>query len=312
MKDLTIATFISNNEKCNKDFFKFVEEIKENKKVEIIVFCDKKIDINNAEIKQVVGKGITKYRRIIELIQISKSNNILCIDNDITINYKSLIEFIDEFIKKDYDIGWGKIKIREVKKFIPNLIRIDKNLSHDFIRPFLWNTNIGISVPGQVFMLKRDSFLNKLPKIDTVYDDLTIGMIARKNKFKFLYSKLILGSETPKINFGELLKQRIRWSKGMAQSMDNGIKNNMLRYVVIHAFMYHLLWIPYYLLLAIIGKYSMIMSSIFFILTSLCLAELNIKDVFWAICYMLIFPIIHSIWCIYFIYNLIILKIKSG
>ena len=40
--------------------------------------------------------------------------------------------------------------------------------------------------------------------IDTVYDDLTIGMIARKNNFEYFYSKLFLGSELPKENFVDL------------------------------------------------------------------------------------------------------------
>ena len=188
----------------------------------------------------------------------------MCIDNDITINYNNLKKFVIEFIDSKYAIGWGKIKTKNVKKFIPQLIKIDKNLSHDFIRPLLWKAKIGISIPGQIFVLKKDKFIDKLPKIDTVYDDLTIGMIARKNNFEYFYSKLFLGSELPKGNFVDLIKQRIRWSKGMAQSIFNGIRYNMLKFVLIHSFMYHMLWIPYYIFLFIISKYSLITSLILF------------------------------------------------
>ena len=89
-------------------------------------------------------------------------------------------------------------------------------------------------------------------------------MIARKNNFEYFYSKLFLGSELPKGNFVDLIKQRIRWSKGMEQSIFNGIRYNMLKFVLIHSFMYHMLWIPYYIFLFIISKYSLITSLILF------------------------------------------------
>ena len=43
MKDLTIATFISNNEKYNEDFLKFSKELSQKLDVEILIFTDKKI-----------------------------------------------------------------------------------------------------------------------------------------------------------------------------------------------------------------------------------------------------------------------------
>ena len=311
MKSLTIATFISNNEKCNENFFKFIEYIQKELSVKVIIFTDQKIENINHNFKQIVKNKTTKYKRIIQLIKLSETNNILCIDNDITIDYKNLKNFITEFIDSKYAIGWGKIRTININKFIPQLIKIDKNLSHDFIRPLLWKLKLGISIPGQIFALKKDKFIDKLPKIDTVYDDLTIGMIARKNNFEYFYSKSYLGSEFPKGNFIDLIKQRIRWSKGMAQSIFNGIKYNMLNFVLIHAFMYHMLWIPYYILLFIISKYNLIFASILFLLVSMILSEVKIKDILWAICYMLIFPIIHSIWFIFFIYNIIRYNLNS-
>lgn len=311
MKSLTIATFISNNEKCNENFLKFIEYIQKELSVKVIIFTDQKIENINHNFKQIVKNKTTKYKRIIQLIKLSETNNILCIDNDITIDYKNLKNFITEFIDSKYAIGWGKIRTININKFIPQLIKIDKNLSHDFIRPLLWKLKLGISIPGQIFALKKDKFIDKLPKIDTVYDDLTIGMIARKNNFEYFYSKSYLGSEFPKENFIDLIKQRIRWSKGMAQSIFNGIKYNMLNFVLIHAFMYHMLWIPYYILLFIISKYNLIFASILFLLVSMILSEVKIKDILWAICYMLIFPIIHSIWFIFFIYNIIRYNLNS-
>ena len=47
MKDITIVTFISNNEKINEDFFTFYNLCKNNFNVEAIVFSDKSINILN-------------------------------------------------------------------------------------------------------------------------------------------------------------------------------------------------------------------------------------------------------------------------
>lgn len=307
MKDLTIATFISNNEKYNEDFLKFSKELSQKLDVEILIFTDKKVNITDNQIKQIIKDNTTKYKRIIELIKICNSKNILCIDNDITINHKELTQFIEEFLSNDYELAWGKIKSKYVQGIVPNLIRIDKNLSHDFIRPLLWRINLGISVPGQIFMMKRDEFFQKLPKKDTVYDDLTIGMIARKNKFKVYYSKLILGNELPKGNFKSLITQRKRWAKGLAQSIKNGKSIKMLKFVLIHGFMYHFLWIFYYLILTLIGINNTNIAIILFLITGVLLAEFKIKDLLWSVSYMLIFPIIHTIWCIAFIKNIFVI-----
>ena len=86
MKDITIVTFISNNEKINEDFFTFYNLCKNNFNVEAIVFSDKSININDESIKLIIKSNTTKYIRIIQSIKSANSNNILFIDNDIIIN----------------------------------------------------------------------------------------------------------------------------------------------------------------------------------------------------------------------------------
>lgn len=305
MPELTIATFISNSEIYNKNFEEFCKIISKKLNIEVIIFTDKKISISNKNVKQIIQNNTTKYKRIIELISISKSENILCIDNDITIHVSELRKFINKFIANDFDLAWGKIKAKKTKGFISNLIRIDKKLSHDYIRPFLWKMNIGISIPGQVFAMKKSSFIDKLPSKDTVYDDLTIGMIARKNKLKVYFSKSILGEEMPKCTFKELIRQRKRWAKGFSQSLVTGKKENMLKFVIIHGIFYHLLWIFYYLVLILIGTKNLNLSMIIFMIIGLILSEFSIRDFIYAILYMVIFPIIHIIWGVELVKNLI-------
>lgn len=305
MKNITIATFISNKEKKNNDFIEVIKFLKKSFELEVLVFCDFYIKDLPNNIIQIVTPGMTKYKRIEKLISISKNDNILCIDNDITINKENLKKFINECISREYAVAWGKIKAIPVKSFIAHLICIDKNLSHDYIRPTLWNLNIGISLPGQIFMINKKYYIDKFPKYDTVYDDLTIGIITKKNSMPIYYTKEILGKELPKSTFINLLKQRKRWAKGFAESIYNNRKTNMLKYVIIHGFMYHLLWIPFYIMLILLMLITPILPIIIVCIVCILLADKKIKDLLWSFAYLLVFPIVHIVWLIAFIKNMI-------
>lgn len=305
MKNITIATFISNKEKKNNDFIEVIKFLKKSFELEVLVFCDFYMKDLPNNIIQIVTPGMTKYKRIEKLISISKNDNILCIDNDITINKENLKKFINECISKEYAVAWGKIKAIPIKSFIAHLICIDKNLSHDYIRPTLWKLNIGISLPGQIFMINKKYYNDKFPKYDTVYDDLTIGIITKKNSMPIYYTREILGEELPKSTFINLLKQRKRWAKGFAESIYNNRKTSMLKYVIIHGFMYHLLWIPFYVILILSMLINPILPSIIICIVCILLADKKIKDILWSFAYILVFPIVHIVWLIAFIKNMI-------
>ena len=305
MKNITIATFISNKEKKNNDFIEVIKFLKKSFGLEVLVFCNFYMKDLPNNIIQIVTPGMTKYKRIEKLISISKNDNILCIDNDITINKENLKKFINECISREYAVAWGKIKAIPVKSFIAHLICIDKNLSHDYIRPTLWNLNIGISLPGQIFMINKKYYIDKFPKYDTVYDDLTIGIITKKNSMPIYYTKEILGKELPKSTFINLLKQRKRWAKGFAESIYNNRKTDMLKYVIIHGFIYHLLWIPSYIMLILLMLITPILPIIIICIVCILLADKKIKDLLWSFVYLLVFPIVHIVWLIAFIKNMI-------
>ena len=305
MKNITIATFISSKEKKNNDFIEVIKFLEKSFELEALVFCDFYMKDLPNNIIQIVTPGMTKYKRIEKLLSISKNDNILCIDNDITINKENLKKFINECISKEYAVAWGKIKAIPVKSFIAHLICIDKNLSHDYIRPMLWKLNIGISLPGQIFMINKKYYIDKFPKYDTVYDDLTIGIITKKNSMPIYYTKEILGEELPKSTFINLLKQRKRWAKGFAESIYNNRKTNMLKYVIIHGFMYHLLWIPFYIILILLTLITPILPIIIICIVCILLADKKIKDILWSFAYILVFPVVHIVWLISFIKNMI-------
>ena len=145
-------------------------------------------------------------------------------------------------------------------------------------------------------MINKKYYKGKFQNIDTVYDDLTLGIIAKSNNMPVYFNNSVLGYETPKTNFKDLIKQRKRWAKGLAESIYNNRKSNILKYVKIHRFMYHFLWIVYYLILILILITNYKIGIIIFALTGIFLAEFKIKDLIYAYSYMMIFPVVHLIW----------------
>lgn len=256
-KGVTIATFISNKEKDSKEFYDTIQFFEKNFcNIEIIVFSD--YEIKDKRYKNIVTPQMTKYRRIKILLQEARYNDILCFDNDITIDKKNIINFIKSCFDKDYSIAWGKIKAKKIKGFVPKLINIDKNLSHNYIRPFLWNIKLGISLPGQIFMINKQYFKQNLPNIDTVYDDLMIGAVVRKQNLPVYSVKDVLGYEKPKENIEQLLKQRVRWAKGLAETIIFNRKSRVLLYILLHAFAFNLLWLPVYVMIYYIFKINLV------------------------------------------------------
>jgi len=239
MKGITIATFISNNENENKEFYKLTEYLNKFINTQIIIFSSKEIKSNGS--KFFITPQMTKYRRIQILLNEAVYDDILCLDNDITPKSEQILKFIIECLNKDYSIAWGKVKAQNIKGFVPKLIDIDKNLSHNYIRPTLWNLNIGISLPGQIFMINKRYLKDELPNIDTVYDDLMIGAIVREKKYPIYFTKDILGYERPKKNIKQLLKQRVRWAKGLAETIMYNKKSNALPYILLHGFSFNFL-----------------------------------------------------------------------
>ncbi len=311
-KGITIATFISNNEKDNEEIYDTIHFLEKNfDNTEVIIFSNSKI--KDKTYRNIITPQMTKYKRIRILLNEARFNDIICFDNDIMIDKENIIKFINNCFNKDYSIAWGKIKARKVKGFVPKLINIDKNLSHDYIRPFLWNTKIGISLPGQIFMINKQYLINKLPDVDTVYDDLMIGAIVREQNMPVFFVKEVLGYEKPKETIVMLLKQRIRWAKGLAETIIFNRKSKALPYILIHAFFFNLLWIPIYILIYSIFKVNILCGILGILIICHILAEYKVKDMLWAFMYMIVFPFIYVIWGMALLYNMIkvLYNIKS-
>lgn len=309
-KGITIATFISNNEKDNKEIYDIIHFLKDNfADNEVIIFSN--YEIKDKTLKNIVTPQMTKYKRIKILLKEAHFNDILCFDNDITMDRENIIKFIKNCFDRDYSIAWGKVKAKRIKGFIPKLINIDKNLSHNYIRPFLWNTKLGISLLGQIFMINKQYFYNNLPDIDTVYDDLMIGTVVRKEKLPIYFVQDVLGYERPKGNITKLLKQRIRWAKGLAETIIYNRKNKVLLYILLHAFSFNLLWIPVYILIYYIFKFNIFCGIIPIIFICYILTDKEIKNIVWSFMYMITFPFVYLVWAFALLFNLIKIPINT-
>lgn len=301
-QNISIVTFISNNEHENEDFIQTIEILKQYFNIDYFIFSDKYTQCNGKEIDFIADKS--KYKRIETILNLSVKDIILCIDNDIVIDKTLIKEFLKDIVDKDFALAWGKIQCQSVKGFIPNLIKIDKNLSHNILRPFLWKIRKSISVPGQVFCINKLYFKDKLKNFDTVFDDLTLGLLCKKYLMPVFYSKKILGYEKPKENFKELVQQRKRWAIGFFETMKYSKQMNLQKFVLLHGFMYHQLWLPFYIILFVLIMTNYIFGLIYLFFSLLVLANFNITSIFWAFFYICIFPVIHIIWFITFLKHL--------
>lgn len=262
-------------------------------------YCEKESRIPsnvNFNIHQNLVSG-TKYVKLIHLLSNRDYDYLLSLDNDIDANIQGLMSLVKDTIENKNDLSWGRVRSRRVSNLTSNLVRVDKLLSHNILRPLLWKFNIGVTIPGQCFMLNVSSFKGKLPETDTFLDDLSIGIFAARNKYSYLYSKSIVAREIPSYSFQELYKQRSRWAFGFKQILScpslNG-KDKKLLYI--HAFSYHILPLLHLLFLC----YLLVNSPVFFIIILLFVAFItSSKDrssFGYALLYQLVFPVFHIRW----------------
>lgn len=302
VKRIGICTFITKNEIFNKEIDRLVLFLDEKGiSTGVYVFADYYIDDLPKNYKLFVTPGVSKHKRLYSLIEKEKPSVIICLDSDVTVNLENVFKLLMDFQSGDYAIAWGRISVTESQGFIAKLITIDKILSHNIIRPILWNMNVGISVPGQIFILEREFFISKSLLADTVFDDLALGIIVRENKMPYLATNYILGTEMPKANISELMNQRCRWAQGYAEIFANSFIEGRMIYVLLHGVAYHfLIFLVWAFLLMLILK-NVFYFSFLFVFVVFCLSWFDYKNIFSSILYLFVFPLVHIWWFICFI-----------
>lgn len=297
-KHISIVTFISKSEIFNPKIFSFYSQIKQDFDTsELIIFTDKNINqsqISEPDVHEICDNGATKYKRILKALTIAKSDMILFLDNDISPDLQQLRVFLENY--DDADLCFGRIGVTNAQKITEHLVRIDKYISHGFIRPLLWRCGIGVSVLGQIFVLKKDIFKKILSQNDTVFDDLSIGACAKENNCKVQISKMILGTEKASRNLKTLFKQRIRWAQGYSETLDNYRNTKAFPFVIIHGIAYHAVFPCLSILLLLSAVKYPITALILWCLLCIVISAKHIKEFPFALLYTIVFPLVHMVW----------------
>ncbi|MDR1250457.1 MAG: glycosyltransferase family 2 protein [Treponema sp.] len=309
MDRLSIVTFVSNSETVNYNILSLFKDIQKRIPLtELLIYTDNSIyDINSIcdDVKLNICPHLTKYNRILKSLEDSNSAYILYLDNDIMPDFSNLYEVIDNIHDNSVDLLWGIIGVSEKQGFVSKLIIIDKILSHKIIRPTLWKMNIGISIPGQIFLLNKTKFQKDLSHRDTIFDDLTIGICVKHNNYNIKMISSVLGYEKPSTNFNKLITQRIRWAKGFYESVENNMHNKMLPLIIAHGFSYHLLGFVFWALLYMIFMFNHIVALVLWLAFCVKIADFDLSLIPFSIAYTIIFPIIHLCWLVVFVYDVI-------
>lgn len=252
--------------------------------------------------------NMTKYSRILSVLESDDSNYYLSVDNDIKGDVAAIKDFLSTMINGDFDIGWGKIEAQKIPNFISRLVDADKSLSHNILRPFLWKLGVGVSVPGQIFCIKGDSYRKKIFNLNTYLDDLAFGLYSSNKGKKFLICAEILGFEFPNTTFKGLWRQRIRWAKGYAAIFHAINFGDGLHKIIFHGLAYHFLWIIHWLIIFLAAKLNFCIAASYILFTAILIAGKNFGAIFYAVLYQIFFPIFHIRWAVEFFLKMIKLE----
>lgn len=243
----------------------------------------------------------TKYCKLLHALQATRHRYLLSLDNDIAADIPGLLRLIAQTVDGDFDLGWGRVHSRRVSSFISRLVEVDKLLSHNLLRPALWRLHLGVTIPGQCFLLKTASFQSTLPGTDTFLDDLSIGLHAAKHRLRYHYAHEVVAFELPSYTFAALWTQRSRWAMGFRQSLSCATLSRLDRRLLwIHAFCYHLLPILHAVVLAALAPLAPLACAGWLGVLALAIARRHPQALGAALAYPILFPLFHVGWCFHF------------
>ncbi|MBV5330137.1 MAG: glycosyltransferase family 2 protein [Chlorobium sp.] len=297
MPTLSLVTFISGNEVIGDKFIALAARLRQKySNLAVYAFTNQQEQICD-KVQQIVSPGTTKYARIQRLLDETHSSFCLCIDNDVTPDLDAVLVFLQEAFAYQADLSWGCIGVVHRLGMTAKLVEIDKMLSHHVIRPTLWKLGWGASLPGQLFLMKSKSFYGRLDAADTVFDDLTIGICARRYNCLVYFTSKTLGYEEPKITVTSLITQRIRWAKGFAQVLAANLQNpKSMLLVLVHGVFYHLLCFIIWGVIVALFFVNANLALLLWLLVSFFLTFGHKYLLVASIFYTLMFPIIHLTW----------------
>ncbi|QTA79808.1 Glycosyl transferase, family II [Desulfonema limicola] len=302
---LSFVTFCMANEAVSDKFIELAISIQASYHINIFVIADQELNNDlriNYNYDTLIIPQKTKYERILKLFEICNSEFIIFVDSDISLDIPKVLSFINHTVSYSYDIAWGKIKVSNYSTITSRLVSVDKLLSHDVIRPLLWRFGLGITIPGQLFILRKAAFHKKLNRYDTFLDDISFGLFVKRNHLKIHYDYCILGYENPNNTFYGLLKQRKRWATGFSTIVKSRKNDSIdLMYLFIHVFFYHLLWVPFWIGFFSLFNMKSYLAFLYAISIIIYVCRKHLSLSISAILYCIVFPVYHIWWFICFI-----------
>jgi cellulose synthase/poly-beta-1,6-N-acetylglucosamine synthase-like glycosyltransferase len=301
MLDLLIVTYLRKDEALTTEILEIGNRLHDcypKTTMEVIVDTDSAVvpEKTVCPIKFALLQG-TKFSKLTEVLQRTRSRYILSLDNDIAADLSNLVSLVTQTVDGDYDLSWARIHTRHVSTIISRLVEVDKLVSHTLLRPLLWKHHLGVTIPGQCFLLKTVCFRGQLPKTDTFLDDLSIGLYAAKHRLKYLYVDDVVAYELPAYSFVDLWKQRLRWATGFRQSMScTTLTMRDKRLLYFHAFCYHFVPVLHQVSLAFLFPWYPLPCSIWLAALALLISRTQLWAFWAAVVYILIFPIFHLGW----------------
>ncbi|MBZ9631257.1 glycosyltransferase family 2 protein [Salegentibacter sp. LM13S] len=293
-----IISFLRNDELKPQSFDILNKKLANHYTVIPVIISESELNDLGSDVMNIVIPNSTKYRRIKIAFNFVDTDYYFCMDSDIILDIDKTLSLIRHTIEKDLDISWGRIGVSRTGNLIEKLIDIDKILSHSIIRPTLWKLNIGITIPGQTFLFKKESLIQAFNFRNTFLDDLAVGTYVRKNirSLKISPTKNTIGFEAPSKTFAELLDQRKRWANGYRSMILDTKNTSSFKYVLIHGFSYHFLWIFLFGLFGLALWLNIYIFALTLIPTIFFLSGKSLPKFFYSIIYLAIFPFFHIWW----------------
>jgi cellulose synthase/poly-beta-1,6-N-acetylglucosamine synthase-like glycosyltransferase len=305
MRDLAIITYLRGRERLTPELIEIGNQLHRRYPelvMELYVESTGPVPAPGADFPiRVTHVQGTKYCKLLDALQGTSHRYLLSLDNDIAADISSLLRLVAQTVDGDFDLGWGRIHSRKVSNFISRLVEVDKLLSHTVLRPVLWRLHLGVTIPGQCFLLKAASFLGSLPSTDTFLDDLSIGLHAAKHRLRYHYAQEVVAFELPSYSFAALWKQRSRWATGFRQSLScTTLTREDRRLLWIHAFCYHLLPVLHVAALATLAPQAPLVCAGWLSALALTIARHRPQALGAAIAYPILFPLFHAGWWFHF------------
>jgi hypothetical protein len=188
-------------------------------------------------------------------------------------------------------VVFGIVNGHDNGTMLSKVVGLDKWLSHRVLRPSLWATHIGITLPGQFLIISRGLLRCLQGEVDSYLDDLYMGLIVKERGVHVVRVPVVVGREEPRNCWGSLLTQRIRWMKGLKSLIWGfSVRPSAVALLLVHYLVYYGLPILVGLGIWLLAMNNPLVAAILFFALAAFLAMLTRRAMSTACCYLAVFP----------------------